>query len=314
MDAREAAAIETNRYQEVAIMLGKSVDDKRRAQRKRMLKGGTIAFSARHATVPCVVRDVSGTGARLQVQNGMGVPDTFELIVELDGLEAQCAVVWRKPSEVGVEFLGTPQLVPPKRSQVIDSSTGSLAKPQLRRTPPQYRGPAAMPGSPPPSSGAHGPEAPPPAPAPSRTRNAARTIPILIAEDDPDDRLLLADAFRDSNFNHPIEFVADGEELLAYLGAGGRFAGRQTPGLILLDLNMPRMDGRTALMHLKADRAFRRIPVIVLTTSRSEDDIQRTYDLGVSAYMTKPGSYSELVELVRSLNGYWSQFAMLPAS
>jgi CheY-like chemotaxis protein len=79
-------------------------------------------------------------------------------------------------------------------------------------------------------------------------------------------------------------------------------------------LNMPRMDGRTALMHMKADRAFRRIPVIVLTTSTAEEDIQQTYDLGVSAYIPKPGSYSELLELVESLNSYWMRFVALPAA
>jgi CheY-like chemotaxis protein len=319
--------------------------EQRQLTRKRVLKGGVIAFSARHATIPCVVRDISGKGARLQVQNGAGVPDTFELIVELDGIEAHCAVVWRKPGEVGVEFLSDVTLSAPRRTQVIESSTSSLAKPSLRRNL-QPRSLASMtvaassaapapPTAPATHAAAPVAKAPEPAPpvmppqsastapaldapqkmqphAPVRSGRAA--IPILIADDDPDDRLLIEDAFRESNFQHPIAFVDNGEDLLSYLRAEGRHSSRTLPGLILLDLNMPRMDGRTALMHMKADRAFRRIPVIVLTTSTAEEDIQQTYDLGVSAYIPKPGSYSELLELVESLNSYWMRFVALPAA
>ncbi|HEX4892301.1 MAG TPA: response regulator [Hyphomicrobiaceae bacterium] len=325
--------------------------EQRRITRKRVLKGGVIAFSARHATIPCVVRDISEKGARLQVQNGAGVPDTFELIVELDGIEAHCAIVWRKPSEVGVEFLNGMTVHAPRRAQVIESSTSSLAKPSLRRNL-QQRAPSVTPQPAPAPQSSVPPaqvaiplavtgepalpkhvgdalavataarlESGPPAAgrASSAVTSSKRTsprdaIPILIADDDPDDRLLIEDAFRESNFQHPIAFVDNGEDLLSYLRAEGRHASRTLPGLILLDLNMPRMDGRTALMHMKADRAFRRIPVIILTTSTAEEDIQRTYDLGVSAYMPKPGSYSELLELVESLNAYWMRYVALPSA
>jgi two-component system response regulator len=318
-----------------------------------MLKGGVIAFSARHATMPCVVRDISETGARLQVKSSAGVPDTFELIVELDGLEAHVETVWRRTSEIGVRFLAAPTLTAPRRAQIVASSTEMLAKPSLRRLPmpaqPSARPASALPAatrspatrSPLPREAplqAVGPAGPTVAPTgPQRAATPAAsaaqavaatldaiakptagtpssTIPILVADDDPDDRMLIEDAFRESCFEHPVSFVEDGEELLQYLRGEGSFAGRQMPGLILLDLNMPRMDGRTALMHMKADRAFRRIPVIVLTTSRAEDDIQRTYDLGVSAYVPKPSTYTGLIELVKSLNVYWSNFVKLPAA
>ena len=113
-------------------MIGDETSERRDTKRNRMLKGGYIAFSARHATMPCVLRDLSDTGARLQVAQSSAVPDTFELIVELDGLEVPCQVVWRKMTEVGVEFLDAPQHVNPKRAQVV-RQTGPIAKATLRR-------------------------------------------------------------------------------------------------------------------------------------------------------------------------------------
>ena len=310
--------------------------EQRGSTRKRMLKGGVIAFSGRHATMPCVVRDVSETGARLQVQSGAGVPDTFELIVELDGLEAHVEVVWRRPTEVGVRFLAAPTLSAPRRSQVVASTTMNVAKPSLRRQPTLQR-PTLPPLPAPPAAKHPAPPAPaampaakprPPTDPATRLAEAAvsaviaapvveapgSSIPILVAEDDPDDRLLIQDAFRESRFQHPVSFVENGEELLEHLRGEGRFAGRRLPGLVLLDLNMPRMDGRTALLHMKADPALRRIPVVVLTTSRGEDDVHRTYDLGVSAYVPKPSTYSALIELVQSLNVYWTRFVKLPST
>ncbi|MDH3740709.1 MAG: response regulator [Hyphomicrobiales bacterium] len=139
-------------------------------------------------------------------------------------------------------------------------------------------------------------------------------IPILIAEDDPDDRLLIQEAFNESNFDHPLDFVTNGEELLQYLDAQGKFKGSRKPGLILLDLNMPKMDGREALKHIKANSATRRIPIVVFTTSNSEDDIDSTYELGVSSYISKPSSVEGLKEVVNTLNGYWSNLVALPTS
>ncbi len=281
-----------------------------------MLKGGVIAFSGRHATLPCVLRDLSDTGARLQVTQGSSVPDTFELLVELDGLEAHCQVAWRKPTEVGVMFLEPPRISSPKRIQIVGVN-GPLARGSLRRSG-MVQAPTANP-NPQPAL----PEAPiavsPVGPAatdlnaqPVKTAATRASIPILIAEDDPDDRLLMQDAFRESAFTHPLAFVQNGEELLRYVRGEAPYEGRAFPGLILLDLNMPKMDGRTALMHLKTVAAFKRIPVIVLTTSNAEEDIQRTYELGVTAFISKPGSFEGLMQLVGSLNGFFTRFVHLP--
>lgn len=145
-----------------------------------------------------------------------------------------------------------------------------------------------------------------------------KSITILIADDDADDRMLIDDAFRESRLSNPLAFVENGEELLHYLRCEGKFAGRSAadpaPRLILLDLNMPKMDGRTALKHLKADPELRRIPVVVLTTSKAEEDILRTYDLGVSSFITKPVTFQGLVDVVRALNTYWIEIVELPAA
>ena len=140
------------------------------------------------------------------------------------------------------------------------------------------------------------------------------SISILIADDDADDRMLIEDAFRESRLSNPLAFVENGEELLHYLRCEGKFSKRSGPAprLILLDLNMPKMDGRTALKHLQADPELRRIPVVVLTTSKAEEDILRTYDLGVSSFITKPVTFQGLVDVVRALNSYWIEIVELP--
>ena len=289
--------------------------ESRAAPRKRMLKGGIVAFSARHATLPCVVRDLSDSGVRLQVEQASSVPDTFELLIDLDGFEARCSVVWRRAREIGACFVTPPTRVAPKRTQVVGSASSAPAnRPLLRRMPsPQQVRPTPAPAPAPKSetpSRTTPAAAPPPRPAPAQP---AQRIPILIADDDPDDRMLIRDAFVESAFQHPIAFVENGEELLAYLRGEAPYEDRELPGLILLDLNMPRMDGRTALMHLKTDSRLRRIPVVVLTTSNAEEDIARTYDLGVSAFIPKPNTFDGLKELVQSLNVYWMRFASIPA-
>jgi CheY-like chemotaxis protein len=322
-------------------MQRRNSDERRDGKRSRLLKGGVIAFSARHATIPCVLRDLSEGGARLQVAQSSAVPDTFELIVELDGLEVPCQVVWRKVTEVGVAFLDKPNHVSPKRVQIVNQ-TGPVGKATLRRppsgqpTPPAARMPAQTPSANPaqPAVKTAGVTASKPAAAsvttaataPAAARPAAAAplrpagvqgrapIPILIAEDDPDDRLLMEDAFKESAFDHHIDFVENGEELLKYVRGEAPYVGRPFPGLILLDLNMPRMDGRTALLHLKTHSALKRIPIIVLTTSNAEDDIQRTYDLGVTAYVSKPSSHEGLMHLVNSLDNFWGRFVSLPAA
>jgi CheY-like chemotaxis protein len=144
-----------------------------------------------------------------------------------------------------------------------------------------------------------------------------RPITILIADDDPDDRFLAKEALEESRLANDIHFVEDGEELLEYLRHEGRYEGggarsSARPGLILLDLNMPREDGREALREIKADPILRQIPIVVLTTSKSEEDIVRTYDLGVNSFITKPVTFEGLVEVMRTLQKYWFEIVELP--
>lgn len=142
----------------------------------------------------------------------------------------------------------------------------------------------------------------------------ARPITILIAEDDQDDRMLIEDAFLELKMANEIRFVGDGEELLEYLRREGRYAGSDAPrpGIILLDLNMPRMDGREALQEIKGDTRLHNIPVIVLTTSKAEEDVLKTYGLGVNSFITKPVTFTALVDIVRTITSYWIEIVELP--
>jgi len=147
------------------------------------------------------------------------------------------------------------------------------------------------------------------------TTPAPKPIVLLMAEDDADDRLLVKDALEESRVLNVLHFVEDGEQLLDYLRRQGRYSDPETsprPGLILLDLNMPRMDGREALRAIKADPELRRIPVVVMTTSKAEEDIFRSYDLGASSYITKPVTFERLVDLMKTLGHYWIEFVELP--
>lgn len=140
-------------------------------------------------------------------------------------------------------------------------------------------------------------------------------ITILVADDDPDDRLLLKDALEEARLGNPVHFVNDGVELMDYLNRRGDYenlAGSPLPGLILLDLNMPRKDGREALKEIKTDLRLRRIPVVVLTTSKAEEDIFRTYDLGVNSFIVKPVTFDSLVDIMRTVTSYWLQIVSLP--
>jgi CheY-like chemotaxis protein len=139
-------------------------------------------------------------------------------------------------------------------------------------------------------------------------------ISILIADDDADDRIMAKEALEECRLANPIDFVEDGVELLAYLRGQGRYAGvaRPKPGFIILDLNMPKMDGREALREIKADPALRRIPVVVMTTSQAEEDIYRTYDLGVNSFVTKPVTFDGLVDVMRTMGQYWIEIVELP--
>lgn len=140
-------------------------------------------------------------------------------------------------------------------------------------------------------------------------------IVILMADDDADDRMLTKDALEESRVLNELRFVEDGEELMEYLTRKGRYANADDsprPGLILLDLNMPKKDGREALKEIKADPNLRRIPVVVMTTSKAEEDVFRSYDFGASSFITKPVTFDRLVELMRALGEYWVEFVELP--
>ena len=140
-------------------------------------------------------------------------------------------------------------------------------------------------------------------------------ITILVADDDPDDRLMTREAFAECRLGNPLHFVEDGRELMDYLERRGRFADEQRypmPGLVLLDLNMPRLDGREALREIKANPALRGLPVVILTTSRAEEDVVRSYRDGVNSFITKPVTFSALIEVVQALGKYWLEVVDLP--
>ena len=135
-----------------------------------------------------------------------------------------------------------------------------------------------------------------------------KSITVLMADDDPDDRLLTQHAFKKSRLGSDLRFVEDGEELMDYLRRRGKYRNPATsprPGLILLDLNMPRKQGHEALQEIKTDARLRQIPVVVLTTSRTPEDIVRTHDLGANSFISKPATFDEMLEMVKGLAKYW---------
>jgi CheY-like chemotaxis protein len=140
---------------------------------------------------------------------------------------------------------------------------------------------------------------------------------IIMAEDDADDRLLVKDALQECQWNADLRFVENGEELLDYLLRQGKYKRAEEsprPGLILLDLNMPKKDGREVLRDIRAHAELRRIPVVVLTTSRADTDIERTYELGANSYIAKPVQFDGLVNLMRMISQYWFKTVELPVS
>jgi CheY-like chemotaxis protein len=146
-------------------------------------------------------------------------------------------------------------------------------------------------------------------------RKQGQPIVILMADDDADDRMLTKDALAESRVLNDLRFVEDGEELMDYLTRTGKYADEKAaprPGLILLDLNMPKKDGREALKEIKAHPELRRIPIVVMTTSKAEEDIFRSYDFGASSFITKPVTFERLVELMKALGDYWVEFVELP--
>lgn len=141
-----------------------------------------------------------------------------------------------------------------------------------------------------------------------------RPLTILLADDDAEDRELAREALADSRLTNQLKCVCDGRDLLDYLHHTGRWtpADSPRPGVILLDLNMPRMDGREALRAIKADESLRTIPVVVLTTSEEEGDVLAAYDLGVSSFIAKPITFGGLVDVMRTWTRYWFEIVEMP--
>ena len=142
-----------------------------------------------------------------------------------------------------------------------------------------------------------------------------KSITILMADDDEDDRLLTEEAFIEGHLANDLHFVKDGEELMQYLLRQGKYTDPKTsphPGIILLDLNMPKKDGREALEEIKSNPDLCRIPVIILTTSKAEEDIIRSYNLGANSFIAKPVTFRRLVEVLKTVGNYWFQIVQLP--
>ena len=147
--------------------------------------------------------------------------------------------------------------------------------------------------------------------------NHKRSVIILYAEDDAEDRMLVKEAMEESRLANDLRFVEDGEELMDYLHHRGKYkaaAVSPRPGLILLDLNMPKKNGQEALREIKADPELRQIPVVVLTCSKAEEDIFRAYDSGVNSFISKPVTFASLAETIKMLGKYWFEIVELPAN
>lgn len=137
-------------------------------------------------------------------------------------------------------------------------------------------------------------------------------IEVLLVEDDPGDVMMTQEAFQEHRVNNRLRVVSDGDEALSYLRREGRYAEAARPDLILLDLNLPRRDGREVLAEIKTDDTLRRIPVIVLTTSQADEDIVRSYQLHANAYVTKPVDFERFISVVRQIDEFFVSVVKLP--
>ena len=139
-----------------------------------------------------------------------------------------------------------------------------------------------------------------------------RPIEVLLVEDDPGDVMMTREAFQDYKLHNQLHVVSDGAEAMAFLRQEGEYAGRPRPDLVLLDLNLPRMDGRQVLEAIKSDPELASIPVVVLTTSENEDDVLRSYSLHANAYVTKPVDFERFIEVVRQIDDFFVTVVRLP--
>ena len=139
-----------------------------------------------------------------------------------------------------------------------------------------------------------------------------KKIYILIAEDDSDDRFLLQTAFEESGYTHELKFVENGVDLLKYLkDVTEKKSSNEYPGFIMLDLNMPKKDGREVLKEIKESKSYKKIPVIIFTTTKNETEINRCYELGANSYVVKPLVFDELVQIIQSIYSYWLNISSL---
>jgi two-component system, chemotaxis family, response regulator Rcp1 len=143
---------------------------------------------------------------------------------------------------------------------------------------------------------------------------SSKPIDILLVEDSPGDVRLVQEALREAKVRNRMTVVNDGEEAMTCLRKQGRFAHESTPGLILLDLNLPRKNGFEVLQEIKVDESLRRIPVVILTTSQAEQDILKSYDLYANAYITKPVDLEQFLAVVKAIEGFWLEIVRLPAA
>jgi CheY-like chemotaxis protein len=142
----------------------------------------------------------------------------------------------------------------------------------------------------------------------------ARPLEILLVDDNPADVRLAQEALREGGLTNHLSVVTDGEEAMAFLRREGAFTRAPRPDIVLLDLNLPRKDGREVLSEVKSDEVLRRIPVVVLTTSKAEEDVLRSYELHANCYITKPVRLDAFVDVLRQLEGFWSEVVRLPAA
>ncbi len=146
----------------------------------------------------------------------------------------------------------------------------------------------------------------------TQSYDGERQIEILLVEDDPGDVVMTREAFQDYKIRNQLHVVNDGSEAMAFLRQQGEFAGRPRPDLVLLDLNLPRMDGREVLQAIKSDPDLASIPVVVLTTSENEDDVLRSYSLHANAYVTKPVDFESFIQVVRQIDEFFVSVVRLP--
>jgi CheY-like chemotaxis protein len=144
------------------------------------------------------------------------------------------------------------------------------------------------------------------------THPVAGAVEVLLVEDDPGDVLMTREAFEDNKVRNTLHVVSDGVEAVAFLRREGKYADAPRPDLILLDLNLPRKDGREVLEEIKADEDLRRIPVVVLTTSEAEEDVLRSYHLHANAYVTKPVDFEQFINVVRHIDEFFVSVVKLP--